>query len=282
MKMNMLRFIGASTVDLPLLGAEESGPFVLKGAEGLGPPEVNVRLARTVLEKAVFQGKTANLRQIIALVGLQPDWNSGQTSEELRSTLYSLLTPRYGQMVRAEIVHDGVVQGYAQGHLSKCEPALFTKDPAVQIVLDCDYGYFLNPNLKVQTPVLGTINNNATFLVENDGTAPSGFLMGVTLTNGGGPSLTLSDEDPRGQKLQIDGINWAAGDRFVVDTRPGSRGVWRGTGTGALTSVLNNLNSSVSEWMHLYGGDNRLILNVGTFTWLADYNFTHQPAYWGV
>ena len=282
MKMNMLRLIGASTVDLPLLGAEESGPFVLKSAEGLGPPEVNVRLARTVLEKAVFQGKTANLRQIIALVGLQPDWNVGQTAEELRTELYSLLTPRYGQMVRAEVVYDGVVQGYAQGHVSKLEVALFSKDPAVQVTLDCDYGYLLSPTLKVQQPVLGTINGSRTFLVENDGTAPSGFIMGVTLPQGGGTSLVLSDEDPRGQKLQIDGISWGAGDRFVVDTRPGSRGVWRGTGTGALTSVLNNLNSSVSEWITLYGGDNRLILNVPDLTWLSGYDFTHQPAYWGV
>lgn len=282
MKMNMLRFIGAQSVDFPLLGAEESGPFVLKSAEGLGPPEVTVRLARTVLEKAVYQGKSANLRQITILVGLQPNWDVGQTAEELRTTLYSLLTPRYGQMVRAEIVYNGAVQGYAQGHISKLEAAMFTKDPAVQITLDCDYAYFLNPNTIVQEPVQSTVNGIRAFEVVNDGTAPSGFVMGVILRANVGTTLYLSDGDPRGMKLQVDGINWIAGDRFVVDTRPGSRGVWRGPQGGALVSALNNLNGAVSEWVYLYGGNNQLQINTTAFDWDPAYKFSHQPAYWGV
>ena len=59
MKMNMIRLIGAASVDLPILGADPSGPFVLKSAEGLGPPEINVRLAKTVLEKALYHAKRA-------------------------------------------------------------------------------------------------------------------------------------------------------------------------------------------------------------------------------
>lgn len=282
MKMNQLRFIGAQSVDFPLLGAEESGPFVLKSAEGLGPPEVTVRLARTVLEKAVYQGKSANLRQIVALVGLQPDWDVGQTAEELRTELYSLLTPRYGQMVRAEIVYNGVVQGYAQGHISKLEAAIFTKDPAVQITLDCDYAYFLSPNTILQEPVQSTVNGIRAFEVVNDGTAPSGFQMGVILRANVGNTLYISDGDPRGMKLQVDGINWLAGDRFVVDTRPGSRGIWRGPQGGALVSALNNLNAGVSEWMYLYGGNNSLQINTTAFDWDPAYKFSHQPAYWGV
>ena len=282
MKMNLLRFIGASSVDFPILGADASGPFVLKGAEGLGPPEVSVRMSRTVLEKAVYQGKSANLRQIIVLLGLQPNWDVGQTAEELRTELYSLLTPRYGQMVRAEVVNDGVVQAYAQGHISKMEPAMFTKDPAVQVTLECDYPYLLDPTTVTQAPAQTDAGGIRAFVVANQGTAPAGFKAGFDLMANVGTSLVLSDESPLGQKIQIDGINWLAGDRFVVDTRPGSRGLWRGAGGGALVSVLNNLNASVSEWIHLYGGDNRLLLNTTVFDWSPAHNFSHQPAYWGV
>lgn len=298
MKMDMLRFVGAESVDFPLLGAEESGPFVLKGAEGLGPPEVTVRLARTVLERAVYQGKTGSLRQITILVGLQPDWDVGQTPEELRTTLYSLLTPKYGQMVQAQIMHQGVVKAFAQGHISKMEPALFTKDPAVQIVLDCDYPYFLAANSVIQDPAQSSVgaipDDPATpgvdetdpgirsFEVINDGTAPAGFRMGVILRANVGTSLVLSDGDPRGQKIQIDGINWLAGDRLMIDTRPGSRGVFRGVQGGALVSALNNLNAAVSEWMTLYRGNNILHLNTSAFDWDPAYRFLHQPAYWGV
>jgi hypothetical protein len=281
-KMDTLRFVGASTVDFPLLGADQSGPFVLKSAEGLGPSEITVRMSQTVLEKGLYQGKASSLKNLVALVGLQPDWNVGQTPEELRTLLYSLLTPRYGQMVRAEIVHNGVVQGYVQGQVSKMETALFTKDPAVQITLECDYPYFLAPSPISQIPVQRDVGGIRAFDVENDGTAPAGFQMGVILRANVGTSLILSDENPLGQRLQIDGINWVSGDRFVVDTRAGSRGVWRGAGGGPLVSALTNLNAAVSEWLQLYGGDNALLLNTSAFDWDPEFNFAHQPAFWGV
>lgn len=280
--MNLLRFVGATNVDFPLIGADPSGPFVLKSVEGLGPPEVNVRIARTVLEKGVYQGKRAALRQIVALVGLQPNWDVGQTAEELRTELYSLLTPRYGALVRAEIWFGGAVQAYAQGQVSKMEAALFTKDPAVQITLDCDFPYLLAPNGIIQEPAQRTVSGIRAFDIDNPGTAPTGFQMGVILRANVGNTLTLSDENPLGQKMQIEGINWVSGDRFVIDTRAGQRGVWRGPGGGALVSVLNNMNAGISEWLQLYGGDNTLLLNTTAFDWDPAYKFAHQPSYWGV
>jgi hypothetical protein len=281
-KMDMLRFIGASTVDFPILGADPSGPFVLKGADGLGPPPVTVRMGKTVFEQAMYQGKSAALRQVVVVVGLQPNWDEGQTAEDLRETLYGLLTPRYGQLVKCQIMNDGNVQAFCQGQVSKLEPAIFTKDPAVQITLDCDYGYLLALNNVIQQPVQRTVGGIRAFDVENEGTAPAGFKMGVTLMANVGNTLVLKDDNPSGMKFQVDGINWVAGDRFVIDTRPGSRGVWRGPGGGALQSVLNNMNAAVSEWLYLYGGDNTLTLNTTAFDWDLLVDFRHQPAYWGV
>lgn len=281
--MGMLKFVGATSVDFPIVGADPSGPFVLKGADGLGPVPITVQMGRTVWEKAVYQGKSATLRQIIAVVGLQPNWDEGERPDDLRSTLYKLLTPRYNEMVRCEIWADGEQQAFAQGQISKMEPSLFTKDPAVQITLDCDYGYLLKPTSVVQTPVQRSSGGLRAFDVVNDGDAPAGFRAGFILNENVGTSLILSDENPLGMKIQIDGIDWMSGDRFVVDTRPGTRGVWRGAGGGALSSVLNNLNASVSEWMYLYAGDNSLMLNTSVaFDWDTAYYFAHQPAYWGV
>lgn len=281
--MEMLRFVGAESVDFPIIGAQPSGPFILKGVDGLGPTDVTVRLAKTVLEKAVYQGKSAALRQITAVVGLQPNWDIGQTPGDLRRTLYKLLTPRYGQMLKCEVVdEDDEVVAFAQGQLSKLEPAMFSKDPAVQLVMDCDYAYLLSPTEVEQAPVQVNVGGIRGFDVENDGDAPSGFKAGFTLMANVGTTLVLSDENPTGQKMQIEGINWLAGDRFVIDTRPGSRGLWRGPGGGALVTVLNNMNAAVSEWIQLYGGTNRLLLNTTAFDWDPVFNFVHQPAYWGV
>lgn len=282
MKMTKIRLMGSKTVDLPLLGADPSGPFVLKSAEGLGPPDVGVRLVRTVLERAIYQGKSAALRQIVLLVGLQPDWDVGQTAEQLRTDLYLLLTPKYGQMLSVRIMDGETTQGFAQGHISKLEAAMFTKDPAVQITIDCDYPYFLAPDSVAQEPAQRTVSGMRAFDINNPGTAPSGFKLGLILRANVGNMLYLFDEHPSGQKFQIDGINWQSGDRFVLDTRPGSRGVWRGAGGGALVSVLNNMNATVSEWIQLHGGDNTLLLNASAFDWDPTFKFVHQPAFWGV
>jgi hypothetical protein len=280
--MDQLRFIGATSVDFPIFGADASGPFVLKGAEGLGPSEIRVRLSRTTLEKSIYQGKSASPIQVIAVVGLQPDWDVGQTAEELRTILYGLLTPRYGQMVKVQIMHEGAVKAYAQGQVSKMEPAIFSKDPAVQITIDCDYPYWLGPDSILQEPVQSTVGGIRAFAVENDGTAPAGFKAGLILRANVGTTLTLSDENPLGQKFQVEGINWQSGDRFVIDTRAGTRGVWRGAAGGANVSVLNNMNAGVSEWLQLYGGDNTLLINTTAFDWDPVLKFSHQPAYWGV
>jgi hypothetical protein len=282
MKMDLLRYIGAQSVDFPILGADPSGPFVLKGVDGLGPTQVNVRMGKTVLRKALYQGKSPVLRQIIAVVGLQPNWDEGQTAEELRTILYGLLTPRYNEMVRVEIRAEGATKAFAQGQVSKMEPAMFTKDPAVQIVVDCDDAYLLHPSEVVVQPAQVAATGVRQFTIDNEGTADSGFKAGFTLMANVGTTLTLADADPRGQRMQIDGINWLAGDRFVIDTREGSRGVWRGPGGGALVSVLNNMNAGVSEWMQLYGGENLLQINTTAFDWDPEFSFSYQPAYWGV
>ncbi len=284
MKMDTLKLVGRNTVDFPIVGADVSGPFILKGVDGLGPTDITVRLGRTVLEKAVYQGKSATLRQITAVVGLQPDWDAGQTPEELRKVLYGLLTPVAGQMIRAEIWYGGDQQGFAQGNISKMVPVLFSKDPAVQIVIDCDYGYLLAPGtVSVEPDASDFITGGRQFTIDNDGDAPSGFKAGFILGAAPSPNHTLTLFTSDGaQTIEIEGITWASGDKFLVDTRPGSRGVWRGPGGGAYVSCLNNLNVSVSEWMYIYGGETTLVLDVSDFDWDPTYDFAYQPAYWGV
>lgn len=282
MKMNMVRLVGAKNVDFLLSDVDSSRPFVLKSAEGFGPPEITVQMAKTVLERGSYQGRSAALRQIVLLVGLQPDWNRGQTPEELRAILYPLVYPPGDQMVKVQIFHQGAQQAFAQGYISKLELALFTKDPAVQITIDCDSPYFLSPTSVKLAPVPYLKAGQLAFDVPNKGTAPSGFKMGLTLRNYVGSPLILSDTANNGGRIQLDGVSWEAGDRFVVDTRPGSRGVWHGPGGGALKSVLNNINPKTSSWLQLVNDVNVLSINTLAFDWDTDFAFSYQPAYLGV
>jgi len=280
MKFNKIRLLGVTNVDLPIVGADPSGPYVLKSADGLGPTERDVFRARTTQEGGVRQGTRAHDRSAVMLVGLQPDWDTGQTADELRDELYGLLTPPYGLPVGLQLMLGTTVQAVAQGDISRMETAIFTADPAVQITLDCDYPYFLAPAIHYQFPTKTLVSGKTAIDVENDGSAPAGFWMKLVLQATVAGSLKLSDNSPVGQTMEIGGP-WEAGDIFEIDTRAGQRGIWRiASGQTARVSKLNDLTPN-SPWLQLHKGPNRLLLNRTAFDW-EDEGFGHTPAYSGV
>lgn len=281
MKFTKLRLVGATNVDLPIIGADASGPFVLKSADGLGPPDIVVSIGQTTQEGGIYQGRKAQNRQVVMLVGLQPEWEIGQSSEDLRTTLYGLLTPKFGELIQMECWNDNVLVAKAEGQFSKFEAAIFSKDPAVQLTLDCTHPYLQSPSLLFQNPAEGVSGGKTWFDVENVGTAPSGFMMSVQFTNTFTGAVTINDNGgPTGEYFSVNRA-WTAGDKLILDTRPGQRGVWRTpSGSSAVQSILGDMDI-FSTWLQLYNGTNRLWINNVNFDWLAP-GFGHTPAYWGV
>lgn len=281
MKINKLRFVGGQTVDFPMKGANPSGPFILKGVDGLGPPDVVVNIAQTIQEGGVYQNRRAANRQVVARVGLQPEWDTGQTPEELRAMLYSLMTPKYGKLAQIQAMQDNTVIGQASGHVSKIDPAIFTKDPEVQITLDTTSPYLKAPALVYQAPVRFDSPPYTILTVQNDGDAPTGFWMQLPFTGSYISDLYFNDGQAGGQGIILQGVSFAAGDKLVLDTRDGTRGVWKiPSGSANRVSLLNNLHDS-SVWIQLYGGANQFVITTMAFDLPAG-SFAHVPTYWGV
>lgn len=280
MKFDKLRFVGVTNVDLPIVGATPSGPFVFKGADGLGPPEIDVVYARTRGGRGVRQKKVPALRQHVIRIGLQPEWDVGQTPEELREEIYGLLTPKYEQQMELHVLQSDVVIAEAKGDVSRCETSIFAKDPEVLVTMECDEPYLLAPDIVYQIPVRTISGTNTLFTVQNDGTAPAGFWIGVTLQSAQAGNLKLSENTSLGRAMEVGGA-WAAGDTLIIDTREGSKGVWQiKAGTTVKKNILNDL-TSTSPWLMLHKGDNMLKLNNTAFDWYEG-GFGHTPAYWGV
>ena len=280
MKWDKLRLVGATNVDLPVLGADPSGPFILKGVDGLDPPPVDVAFARARGQRGVRQKRTPQYRQIVAEIGLQPDYNTGQTSADLRNTLYGLLTPKYDQMVKAQIMLGTSVIAEAQGDISNLEASIFTKDPEVQASLDCDSAYLIAPTAINQLPTRSIVSGQTALDITNPGDAPTGFYIRFTLQETLSGSLRLSEDSAFGRTIEISGPH-AAGDTILIDTRPGQRKVSRiPSGQSGEVSILNNVVEG-SPWLMLHGGANRLLLNATLFDWYSQ-GFTHTPMYWGV
>ncbi len=56
MKFNKIRLLGVTNVDLPIVGADPSGPYVLKSADGLGPPNRTLFRNKTTQRVACVKG----------------------------------------------------------------------------------------------------------------------------------------------------------------------------------------------------------------------------------
>lgn len=280
MKFTKIRFAGPTNVDLPLDEGVLQGPFILKAADGLGPPEVDVSMAHTLNQGGVYQGRRPQLREPVFRVGLQPEWNIGQSAEELRTTLYGLLTPKFGQLIKMQIMNGAAVVAEVDGHIKKMEIAAFSKDPEVQITMACTQPYLYAPSNTFQAPVKTVSGGFTLFDVVNIGTAPSGFHLALSFTVAHTATLQLIDEYAFGENMSIN-TDFAIGDILTIDTRAGSRGVWKTlSGQSTSVSILDDLTGG-SSWMQLHSGTNRLKINNTTFNWFL-LGVTHRPEYWGI
>lgn len=281
MKMNKIRLVGAKTVDMPLEGVGPLSPYVLKAADGLGPVGVDVSIDHSVNGVGTYQGRRPLLRQVVLRVGLQPEWNIGQTPQELRTDLYTLLTPRYGDMVYLYVMLGESVIAFTAGHISKLEISTFSKDPEVQITLDCTMSH-LRSYTSIQTsPPRTVVGSDARFTIDNSGTAPTPFVAEFKFKTAKTGVIRLSDNNPYGGQYIAVEKDFAIDDVLVVDTRPGTRGVWRKlAGTSTTHNILGSLDPG-STWLTLHNGENILYFDDATFEWGTG-AFKFQPEYWGI
>src|SRR4051794_8917947 len=105
MKFTKLRMTGLNVLDLPVVEALLTDKYLLKSVDGLGPPEVDVSIAPTLNGPGVYKGRRPQSRQIVALIGLNPDYNDGETASDLRSALYGMLTPGAKDYISVEIMN---------------------------------------------------------------------------------------------------------------------------------------------------------------------------------
>jgi hypothetical protein len=268
MHFTKLRFNGLTVVDFPIVNALPSDLFILKNVDGLGPPEVDVSIADTLNAGGVYQGRRPQSREIVALVGLNPDYSTGQTASDLRTSLYGMLTPGYADNITIQIMDDDDVIAETTGYVSKLEINPFSKDPEVQVTVACLQQYLLAPEILFIEPA-----DKAVVEIENVGTAPAGFHMEFIFTD---DVSAFSLTDPSFKELRFI-FDFLTGDMLQIDTRPGFRGVWL-TRAGDTTNIIYSLVTD-SVWYMLHGGLNTFNTSSQDFDWGDVY---YQPQYWGI
>lgn len=271
MKITGLRTTGLSVVNFPIIGVSPADQFIVKAIDGLAPVQLDVAIQATLRQGGVYMGRQAATREIVMRVGLNPNWGTGTTVEQLRSTLYGLLSPGVSDDIIIELMNGVTVVAQTTGYVSKIEAAIFSKDPEVQITIECPESYFSAPTETVLTPM--AVDH---WQVSNTGTAPSGFLYEM-IFNASVPTQALYvlgvGTMPR---MRFD-YAFLSGDHLQVDTRPGQRAVNLIRG-GVTSSIINSMFHD-SEWLTMHAGVNDFYSYDQRFTW-GQMRFT--PQYWGI
>lgn len=267
MRLSRIRLNGLAVVDLPIIDATPQDLYICKSVEGLGPVEVDVAISRTLNAGGVFQGKNPQNKQIVALVGLNPDYSLGQVPADLRTDIYGMMSTPDGS-INVQIVNDEDVVAEITGYVGNVEINPFSDKPEVQITINCTSSYFSAPDELFIAP-----SDKTAVVIDNTGTAPTGFFMGVLFTsNVSDWSITHIS----GQKMQFD-FDFLTGDLLEFDTRPGHRGIWV-TRASVRTNIIYVLTSD-STWLMLHGGANNFTTSSSAFDWGDVF---YLPLFWGI
>ncbi len=268
MDITKIRLIGLFTVDFPIVVALPSDPYILKGADGLGPPVVDVSIATSTVQGGTYQGRRPQNREIVLRVGLNPNYKLGQTAAGLRDTLYGMLTPAAADALPVKLMKDDIVVAETTGYVSNIVIVPFSKEPEVQITIPCIEPYFSSPNLVTLVPTSKT-----GFVIPNNGTAPTGFEMEITFLPSG---INWTLNGLGSEKMTFDYI-FQNGDKLKFNTNPGQRFI-QVTRNNVPINIIHTLTPD-SVWLMLRGGNNAFTIFNPVFNWGF---VSYKPKYWGL
>lgn len=261
----------ADSFVFPLDDGTFTAPFVVRSIDGLDPPGKTVSIGSSLYEGGYLQGSRPINREIVILIGMQPNYSIGETPGDLRDMLYSVLTPKLNVPVSFSLLDDAsTVLVTTYGEISKFDSPLFDKDPIAQITMPCTSAFFTKPLYAHPSP--GTLLKNP-ITITNTGNAPTGFDLSITLT-AAMSSFSLTNGNGTGKILLTN--PFTIGDVIRIVTIAGSRNVTL-TRAGVTTSLLPKL-SMDSDYLQLHGGVNTLTPSSTNFDITA---LSFYPRYWG-
>lgn len=283
MNIDAFRLVGLTTINLPMAGIETTEKYIVKGADGLGPPDFDVFTA-----DGQFLNRTTLDREVVLRIGLNPDWSTGQTAGDLRDELYGLLTgngtfldPRKSFMY---FRYGGADVAYTETYVKRIEIVPFSKDPEVQITFRCPDGYFLGSTVTTP-PAIDTsgagVGLGGSFLVENLGTAHSGLRFEIEITDVPGSPFFFFWLDHVTGTLHVD-YTFNVGDRIQFSSYDGDRYIKAlidPTGSAQEIDLLSYLDLEHSKFPIVHGGMNEFTITGMDFEFLS---FATRTRYWGI
>lgn len=214
------------TITLPVADALPTDRYILRGVDGLGPPEINVSMGNALYQGGIYRGSQPADREIVIRLSLNPAYGDTPVSaDKLRAYLYSNLAGQFSSRFSIfsrnyadETPPFAPAEMYADGYVRRIEIAPFEKDSVVQVTLQCPEAWFKAPEDTILTPVSDVV-------FQYDGSAPTGFFYRFTLgAAANGLHIQTESSALEYEILTLD-YTFALGDIVEFDSRPGRRSV---------------------------------------------------------
>lgn len=287
-KVTAVHFKGLNELKLPfyshLLDGDETlsgglitdnAKYYVKSVTGLEAPNRDIAISSTA-GGGRFQGVTTESREVVALIGLNPDWDNGETPQDLRSQLYPMLTPGYDPRIDIQLVSGDNAFAHEYAYVEKFEASIFDQNPAVQLTF-----ITLNPTFKAfsQTSYNPSDLTEVRPNVVNPGTAETGFKFAVKFNDDKNGWFIKSANNPNiGMTFDK---QFHAGDVLSVSTIPGQMYVHWNKHRGKVHNALGILTKD-SEWIKLHPGNNVFVASKKTSAWSWHGKFSFTKHYWGI
>ena len=246
--------------------------YVVKSISGLEPPSITINTTDQIFEGSIYQGRRPEGREIIMLLGMSPNYSLGENFGDLRTKLYSLLTPKLNLPITFRLLGDSDTPWVeTKGYIKRIEAPIFSEDPEVQITMSCLGPYF--DAWPVNFSPVSSLSGTNPIPITNTGDAPSGFLATfVPTVNMSSFKLSNANET---QSIEFV-YNFLANDRIWIDTRIGFRSATR-VRSGASINLLPYMTQGAT-WLQLHGGLNNI--KISTASYLVEYLY-YTPRHWG-
>ena len=293
MKLTKIEFyVATQTFTFPIFGSSPFDKYILKKVEGLDPPDSNLFIQSVSGNRAIYQGRRPENRQLVVTFELNPDYSLGETVSDLRQELYKTLTMTNSDDFPLEIrffyYPDDNPSNYVYttGHAKKIVASPFSQSNEVQLTIDCLSPYLSGHEVTLD---LGTLQTTPGYLLfDKIGTAPSEFQCVIKRINAlSGLRCTLNDVRGQGSnhKAKLDMQPYLPSqlilqnDLITIVSYNGQRTISLKRGTSDAVNFLYTL-TSASNWFSLMS--NPIELQIEPFGEYEFMSFSYWPQYWGI
>lgn len=254
-------------------------PYIVKQIIGLDADEITPKFyGVSLLSKDKYYDLSSKKRELVILLGLNPDFSTGKSYSDLRDDIYRFVSASRTGAVQLRFKNGTVVKAAISGFITKVEAPVFTKTQEAQITISCRDSMLLG--LDEVNVDISSLDPTLTTITDDESTAPHGMRFGIKFSTNVINFLIKDAVDPTWKfEVNLTGsplVQFQNNDVLHLSSEFNNKHLY--LVRGASTSQLADRIISNSIWPIIFPGENTFVCPPNV-TW--EY-ILYYPTYWGV